>query len=80
MTGVAAQMCGDKSAVESLGVSTESPDQKYKVDADNTIFEKQIDENGKAVWVPFSKLGARKAVLNDLSRRRLLLLTTTTRR
>lgn len=67
MTGVAAQMCGDKSAVESLGVSTESPDQKYKVDADNTIFEKQIDENGKAVWVPFSKLGARKAVLNDLS-------------
>lgn len=50
MTGVAAQLCGDKETVESLG---------YKVQADGTI----LDEEGKA----FSKLGARRAILNDLS-------------
>ncbi len=50
MTGVAAQMCGSKEAVESLG---------YEVRKDGTI----LDESGK----PFSKLGARYAVLNDLS-------------
>ena len=50
MTGVAAQLCGDKATVESLG---------YKVQADGTI----LDEDGKQ----FSKLGARKAILNDLS-------------
>ncbi len=50
MTGVAAQLCGDKATVESLG---------YKVQTDGTI----LDENGKA----FSKLGARRAILNDLS-------------
>ncbi|MEH2096649.1 DNA methyltransferase [Nostoc sp.] len=50
MTGVAAQLCGDKATVESLG---------YKVQADGTI----LDDNGKA----FSKLGARPAILNDLS-------------
>ena len=50
MTGVAAQMCGNKEAVESLG---------YEVKKDGTI----LDESGK----PFSKLGARFAVLNDLS-------------
>ncbi|OAA30192.1 DNA methylase [Kosmotoga arenicorallina S304] len=50
MTGVAAQMCGDKKTVESLG---------YTVLEDGKI----LDENGKA----FSKLGARYAILNDLS-------------
>jgi DNA modification methylase len=50
MTGVAAQLCGDKATVESLG---------YKVQKDRNI----LDENGKAI----SKLGARKAILNDLS-------------
>ena len=58
MTGVAAQMCGDKAVVESLG---------YRVDKDGTISQQEIDENGKSVWKPFSKLGARRAVLNDLS-------------
>ncbi len=58
MTGVAAQMCGDKTAVESLG---------YKVGKDGEISRQDIDENGKAVWRVFSKIGARKAVLNDLS-------------
>jgi predicted RNA-binding Zn-ribbon protein involved in translation (DUF1610 family) len=50
MTGVAAQLCGDKKAVEELG---------YTVKQDGRI----LDENSK----PFSRLGPRKAVLNDLS-------------
>jgi DNA modification methylase len=58
MTGVAAQMCGDRKTVESLG---------YQVKADGTIMQQGTDENGKTRWVPFSKLGVRKAVLNDLS-------------
>lgn len=58
MTGVAAQLCGDRKVVESLG---------YRVERDGTIFQEELDENGKKVWIPFSKLGPRKAVLNDLS-------------
>ena len=58
MTGVAAQMCGDKSAVISLG---------YQVKPDGTILQEEIDEAGKNAWMPFSRLGARRAVLNDLS-------------
>lgn len=50
MTGVAAQICGERVTVESLG---------YKVQKDGTI----LDEEGK----PFSKLGVRRAILNDLS-------------
>ena len=58
MTGVAAQLCGDKNEVEALG---------YKVGGDGTIFRKELNEFGREVEVPFSKLGIRKAVLNDLS-------------
>jgi len=58
MTGVAAQMCGDRSVVESLG---------YQVNPDGSIMQQETDENGKIRWVPFSKLGVRRAVLNDLS-------------
>jgi hypothetical protein len=50
MTGVAAQMCGNRAAVNSLGL---------QVLGDGTI----LDQGG----VPFSKLGKRLAVLNDLS-------------
>lgn len=53
MTGVAAQLCGDRAVVESLG---------YKVESDGTILQ-----NDEGKWVPFSKLGARRAILNDLS-------------
>ena len=67
MTGVAAQMCGDKTVVESLGVTKQSPEQKYKVEKDGIIFERQLDEDGKYKWIKFSKLGARRAALNDLS-------------
>jgi len=62
MTGVAAQLCGDRSAVESLG---------YKVDDQGVVYrqEESIDESGKkrTEWTPFSKLGVRYAILNDLS-------------
>ena len=49
MTGVAAQLCGDKKVVESLG---------YRVTEDGIVFDGEK---------PFSKMGARKAALVDLS-------------
>jgi DNA modification methylase len=58
MTGVAAQLCGDKKEVEALG---------YKVGSEGTIYRKEVNEYGREVEVAFSKLGSRKAVLNDLS-------------
>ena len=58
MTGVAAQMCGDREVVMSLG---------YQVKPDGTILQKETDEDDKKVWRPFSKLGSRRAVLTDLS-------------
>ncbi len=58
MTGVAARMCGEQAEVSALG---------YRVNSDGTILHEQVDENGKMVWLPFSKLGARKSVLNDIS-------------
>ena len=58
MTGVAAQMCGNREVVMSLG---------YQVKQDGTILQEETDEYGKKIWKPFSKLGLRRAVLNDLS-------------
>ncbi|WPL15713.1 Adenine specific DNA methylase Mod [Thiorhodovibrio winogradskyi] len=58
MTGVAAQMCGEREVVMSLG---------YQVKPDGTILLEETDEDGKKVWRPFSKLGVRRAILNDLS-------------
>ena len=58
MTGVAAQMCGDREVVMSLG---------YQVKPDGTILQEETDEDDKKVWRPFSKLGERRAILNDLS-------------
>ena len=58
MTGVAAQMCGDRDVVMSLG---------YQVKPDGTVMQEETDTDGKKEWIPFSKLGARWAVLNDLS-------------
>ena len=55
MTGVAAQLCGDARTVRELG---------YKVDeATGDI----TDPNSDTPDRPFSRLGARKCVLNDLS-------------
>ncbi|WP_291825965.1 DNA methyltransferase, partial [Marinobacter sp.] len=56
-TGVAAQLCGNKAVVESLG---------YKVDSDGLIYRHEIIEE-KESWIPFSKLGARISILSDLS-------------
>lgn len=58
MTGVAAQLCGDRNTVESLG---------YMVDDQGVVYQQETEDNGKSAWKPFSKLGARYAVLNDLS-------------
>ncbi|PKO06216.1 MAG: DNA methylase [Chloroflexi bacterium HGW-Chloroflexi-3] len=58
MTGVAAQMCADENEVRELG---------YHVDPDGTILRQETDETGRKQWIPFSKMGARRAVLNDLS-------------
>jgi len=58
MTGIAAQMCGDRETVESLG---------YQVESDGTIMQQETGDDGKTRKVPFSKLGIRRAVLNDLS-------------
>jgi hypothetical protein len=88
MTGVAAQLCGDRAAVESLqdpvdwdakGKVTKSQ-QAYFVDGKAAVWDrltwaaKRAIESGKPNPhphirdpKPFSTLGARKAVLNDLS-------------
>ncbi len=58
MTGVAAQMCGDRDTVISLG---------YQVQPDGTILQEEKDENGNTTWIPFSELGIRRTILNDLS-------------
>ncbi len=58
MTGVAVQYCGDKTAVESLD---------YRVGKDGTIYQQEIGEDRKMDWISFSKLGQRRAILNDLS-------------
>jgi len=58
MSGVAAQLCDDRKVVESMG---------YRVDGDGTIFVANENEQGKATWKHVSRLGARHAVLDDLS-------------
>ncbi|MFO7761089.1 MAG: DNA methyltransferase [Desulfobia sp.] len=58
MTGVAAQLCGDQKTVESLG---------YKVDAKGDVYQQGTAEKGETSRQHFSRLGTRKAVLNDLS-------------
>ena len=69
MTGVAAQLCGDKKTVESLG---------YGVDKDGNITlpvekplveEKQKKKKASSATIhpSFSKLGSRRAILVDLS-------------
>jgi len=50
MTGVAAQLCGDTTTVQSLG---------YQVQEDGTILN--------ALGEPFSQVGERRSVLNDIS-------------
>lgn len=58
MTGVAAQMCGNREAVMSLG---------YQVAPDGTIFQEEMDDHDKKVWRPHSTLGVRRVALSDIS-------------
>jgi DNA modification methylase len=57
MTGVAAQLCGDRTEIRSLG---------YQIDADGNILAPD-GENGTGLWTPISKFGKRHAILNDLA-------------
>lgn len=57
MTAIAARLCGDKKAVESLG---------YRVLSDGTILAKSSDADDQS-WKPFSRLGVRRVILNDLA-------------
>lgn len=57
MTGVAAQMCADASVVASLG---------YRVDEVGQVYQRANGESS-GDWQPFSRIGARYAVLNDLA-------------
>ena len=58
MTGVAAQMCGDRNEVMSLG---------YQVKQDGSILKEVVNDEGIKIWEKFSHIGVRKAILNDLS-------------
>lgn len=58
MTGVAANLCESRSSIESLG---------YEVDKDGTIYQLETAKNGKSARKHISMLGARYAILNDLS-------------
>jgi len=58
MTGVAAQMCGSQEDVISLGL---------KVKQDGTVLEESLENDNKKSWTPFSKIGSRHSVLNDIS-------------
>ncbi|MGE8587792.1 MAG: DNA methyltransferase [Alcaligenes sp.] len=57
MTAVAAQLCGDRTVVQSLG---------YRIDGAGDVFQEE-QGNGKPNWQEFSKIGARRALLSDLS-------------
>ena len=48
----------DRDTILSLG---------YQVKPDGTILQEEINEDGKKVWRPFSRIGERRAVLNELS-------------
>jgi len=54
MAGVAAQLCGNKIEVSSLG---------YQIDDDGTVAESNRGQNARTI----SHLGPRRAILNDLS-------------
>jgi len=58
MTGVAAQLCNNRREVEGLG---------YRVDEDGFIYERPVERVANSFHKPISRLGARKAVLVDLS-------------
>ncbi|MBE1555501.1 DNA methyltransferase [Sporosarcina limicola] len=58
MTGVASSLCGNKQILEEMG---------YLVKTNGDIFEDYIDDVGNRFTKKISKIGERKAILNDLS-------------
>jgi hypothetical protein len=58
MTGVAALLCGERTEVAELG---------YGVTDKGIITEDTKNAAGKSVTLPISKLGSRRAILNDLA-------------
>lgn len=58
MTGVAAQLCGNKQEVEKLG---------YRVTSTGQVTEDVRDSAGNSATVSVSEFGTRRAILNDLS-------------
>ena len=58
MTGVAAQLCGDRAEVASLG---------YRLNEKGAVQVEIGQQGGKSRLVTFSQLGPRKTILNDLS-------------
>ena len=68
MTGVAAQLCGDKKTVESLGFSVDKDgDITLPVEKLVTAERQKKKKTSVTNHPSFSKLGARRAVLVDLS-------------
>ena len=66
MTGVAAQLCGDKKTVESLGYFVDDDGNIYDQPPPQETHRKSKIQNRKSVQ-PISRLGPRKAILCDLS-------------
>lgn len=54
MTGIGAYYAGQRDIISSLGLKLDAEEVIYKKDAENQ-------------WIPFSRLGARRVILNDLS-------------
>ena len=67
MTGVAAQLCGDRKAVEELGYFVDDQGYIYDQPVGQAVSLTGIGQTGSLPYKPISRLGARKAVLNDLS-------------
>jgi len=67
MTGVAAQLCGDKKTVESLGYRVDDKGNIYDDSSPSPSGRGMSAGQGEGKGKLISHLGARKAVLNDLS-------------
>lgn len=67
MTGVAAQLCGDRRAVEELGYTVDEQGYIYDKPVGQAVSLTRMGQTDSLPYKPISRLGARKAVLNDLS-------------
>ena len=58
MTGVAAQLCEDRLTLQSMG---------FKIDQDGRPMQSVSGPDGNSIWQPHSNIGARHAIIADLS-------------